>query len=458
MKKAAHMAMDERLGLTRARAFFVESFGLSRTASLGALLFVGLVIVFAVFWFFHSAPPNTLTITSGPAGSIFRKNAEKYRDILARSGVKLKILSSEGSRENLERLADPAFPVDIGFVQGGVAKGIDIDRVVSLGSISQEPLLVFYRSEKPVDMLSELKGKRLAIGPEGSGTRSLVLTLLSLNGIEPGGTTPLVDLEAEKASKALTGGSVDAIFLMADSASAQTMRELLFTPRVYLLNFAQADAYTRRITYLNRQVLPEGSLDFGKNIPGSDVSLIGPTVELIARPNLHPALSDLLLETAIEVHGRAGLLQHQGEFPAPLEHEYPISADAKRFYKSGRSFFYRFLPFWMASLVNRIVVAFVPMMVVLIPVLRVAPALYRWRIRLRIYRWYRVLLVLERDVIGDGQTEGRKALLERLDLIDREVNKMRIPASFGDQFYVLREHIKFVHNRLTDLTNSTHSH
>lgn len=317
---------------------------------------------------------------------------------------------------------------------------------------------MFYRSEKPVDMLSELKGKRLAIGPEGSGTRSLVLTLLSLNGIEPGGTTPLVDLEAEKASKALTGGSVDAIFLMADSASAQTMRELLFTPRVYLLNFAQADAYTRRITYLNRQVLPEGSLDFGKNIPGSDVSLIGPTVELIARPNLHPALSDLLLETAIEVHGRAGLLQHQGEFPAPLEHEYPISADAKRFYKSGRSFFYRFLPFWMASLVNRIVVAFVPMMVVLIPVLRVAPALYRWRIRLRIYRWYRVLLVLERDVIGDGQTEGRKALLERLDLIDREVNKMRIPASFGDQFYVLREHIKFVHNRLTDLTNSTHSH
>jgi TRAP-type uncharacterized transport system substrate-binding protein len=452
------MAVDKTLGLTRTQAFFMESFGLSRGASLGAILFVGLVIVFAIFWFFHSAPPGTLTITSGPAGSIFRMNAEKYRDILARSGVKLKILSSEGSRENLERLVNPAFSVDIGFVQGGVAEGINIDRVVSLGSISHEPLLVFYRNERPVGMLSQLKGGRLAIGPAGSGTRSLVLTLLSLNGIEPGGTTALVDLEAEEAAKALTEGSVDAIFLMADSASAQTMRELLFTPRVDLLNFTQADAYTRRIAYLNRQVLPQGSLDFGKNIPRSDVSLIGPTVELVARPNLHPALSDLLLETATEVHGKAGLLKRQGEFPAPLEHEYRISADAKRFYKSGRSFFYRFLPFWMAILVNRIIVAFVPMVVLLIPVLRVAPALYRWRMRSRIYRWYRVLLVLEKDVTADGRTEGRKELLERLDLIEKEVNKMKVPASFGDQFYVLREHIRFVHNRLTDITDSTHSH
>ncbi len=449
------MAIGKKLGLAQGQAFFMENFGLSPATALGAILFVGLIIIFAVFWFFHSAPPNTLTITSGPADSIFRTNAEKYRDILARSGVKLKILSSEGSRENIERLTDPSFHVDIGFVQGGVADKIDIDRVVSLGSISYEPLLVFYRSEKAVDMLSQLKGRRLAIGPAGSGTRSLVLTLLSLNGIGPGGATPFVDLEAEKAAKELIGGNVDAVFLMGDFASVETIRELLLTPRVYLLSFAQADAYTRRITYLNRLVLPEGSIDFEKNIPGSDVFLIGPTVELIARPDLHPALSDLLLETAIEVHGRAGLLKRQGEFPAPLEHEYRISADAKRFYKSGRSFFYRFLPFWMASLVNRIVVAFVPMIVLLIPVLRVAPALYQWRMKLRIYRWYRVLLVLEKAVIDDGQAEGRKELLERLDLIEREVNKMKVPASFGDQFYVLREHIRFVHNRLAE---SAHPH
>lgn len=237
---------------------------------------------------------------------------------------------------------------------------------------------------------------------------------------------------------------------MSDFASVQTIRELLFTPRVHLLNFAQADAYTRRVAYLSRQLLPEGSIDFGKNMPDHDVSLIGPTVEIIARPSLHPALSDLLLEAATEVNGKAGLLQRQGEFPAPLEHEYRISADARRFYKSGKSFFYRYLPFWMASLANRAVVVLVPMVVVLIPVLRVAPALYRWRIRMRISRWYRVLLLLERDVIADGRAEKRKEILERLDSIESDVNKMKVPASFGDQFYVLREHIRFVHNRLAD--------
>ena len=196
-------------------------------------------------------------------------------------------------------------------------------------------------------------------------------------------------------------------------------------------------------------------MDFGRNIPDHDVALIGPTVEIVARPSLHPALSDLLLETATEVHGKAGLLKRQGEFPAPLEDEYRISADARRFYKSGRSFFYRTFPFWMASLVNRMIVALVPIVVVLIPVLRVAPVLYRWRMGLRINRWYRVLLVLTRDMVADRETGKRKELLERADRIEAEVNKMKVPASFGDQFYVLRQHIRFVHDRLTD---SGHDH
>ena len=183
-------------------------------------------------------------------------------------------------------------------------------------------------------------------------------------------------------------------------------------------------------------------------------TLIGPTVELIARANLHPALSDLLLEAAPEVHGRAGLFKRQGEFPAPLEHEFRISADAIRFYKSGKSFLYRSLPFWLASLVNRILVAFVPVVVVLIPVMRIIPALYRWRIRLRIYRWYRVLLVLEQGMIAHLATEEREELLGRLDRIEEEVNKMKMPASFGDQFYVLRQHIGFVRNRLMGSTQS----
>src|ERR1017187_1641282 len=211
-------------GLTRVAGIFTETFGLGRAAAISATLLVAFATLFAVFWFFHSAPPHTITITTGPEGSAFQRSAEKYRVILARNGVKLNVLPSAGSLENLKRLGDPAFRVDIGFVQGGVTNGVTTDQLVSLGSVAYEPLLIFYRSATPLDLLSDLKDKRLAIGPEGSGTRSLASSLLAANGIEPGGATALLDLAAEEATKALLTGTVDAVFLMGDSASTQTMR------------------------------------------------------------------------------------------------------------------------------------------------------------------------------------------------------------------------------------------
>jgi TRAP-type uncharacterized transport system substrate-binding protein len=441
-------------GLTRMQAIFTEFFGLGRAVALSAIALISLITIFALFWFFHSAPPNTLTITSGREGSAFRTNAEKYGKILARNGVKLKILPSDGSQENLKRLADPSFRVDIGFVQGGVVGELNIDKLVSLGSISYEPLLIFYRSARSLELLSQMNGKRLAIGPVGSGTRSLALTLLKANDIEPGGVTTLVDLEADDAVKALLESKLDAVFLMGDSASIQNIRALMRTQGIQLFDFTQADGYTRRISYLNKLVLPKGSIDFGKNIPDHDVSMISPTVELIARDDLHPALSDLLLETATEVHGRAGLFKRLGEFPTPLEHEFRISADANRFYKSGKSFLYRYLPFWMASLVNRVLVVFVPMFLVLIPGLRSIPAVYRWRMKMRIYRWYRLLLALEQEMIANPASEKQEELIKRLNHIEGEVNKMKVPASFADQFYVLRGHITFVRSRLMDSIQS----
>ncbi len=442
------MRTGRKTGLTRLQTMFTEIFGLGRAAALSAALLVSLVTIGAVFWFFYSAPPRTLIITSGPEGSIFRMNADKYRVILARSGVTVKVLPSQGSLENLKRLADPSFKADIGFVQGGVAEGLAVDKLASLGSVSYEPLLVFYRSSRSLDLLSRLNGKRLAIGPEGSGTRSLALVLLAANGIEPGDATALTDLDAEDAAKALIEGRVDAVFLMGDAASPQTMRTLLRTPGIRLFDFTQADGYTRRIGYLNKLDLPKGSIDFGRDIPAHDVSLIGPTVELIARADLHPALSDLLLEAAREVHGKPGLFKRRGEFPAPLEHEFPISPDAARFYKSGKSFLYRYLPYRLANLVNRFLMVAVPMVVVLLPGLRSIPALYRWRIRLRIYRWYRALLMLERDLIARPAAGEREKILGLLDHIEEQVNKMKVPAAFADQFYVLRGHIDFVRGRL----------
>jgi hypothetical protein len=270
------------------------------------------------------------------------------------------------------------------------------------------------------------------------------LTLLGLNGISNNAATTFVDLEAEAAAKALDEGSVDAIFLMGDSASSEVMRKLLRSQDVHLFDVTQADGYVRRVTYLSKLELPKGSIDFGNNIPDHDISLLGPTVELLARSDLHPVLSDMLLETAHQVFGKASLFRRQDEFPAPMERDFPLSDDATRFYKSGKRLLYRYMPFWLASLVTRSLVAFGPLVLVMVPAMKVVPQFFRWRIQMRIVRWYRSLLALEREVQKMEAHGHSQVLLGRLDEIEDAVNNLKVPASYADQFYTLRGHIAFV--------------
>jgi TRAP-type uncharacterized transport system substrate-binding protein len=435
--------------VTQLRARLVAISWRDLATTLGPILLLSLAGIWFAIRFVRPAPPDSITIITGADGSTFSIAADKYRNILARNGITLKILPSQGSLENLKRLNDRSFQVDVGFVQGGVAGGTPVDGLVSLGSVFYEPLAVFYRSARPVYRLSQFSGKRLAIGAEGSGTHVLASTLLNANGIEPDGRTALLDLSGEDAARALTEDKIDAAFLMGDSATPPLMRKLLLTPGIRLFNFTQAEAYERRFPYLTRLELPMGALDLGKNSPAQNLYLIAPTVELVARDNLHPAISDLLIEAAREVHGGATLLQRAGEFPAPLEHEFRISDDATRYYKSGKSYLYRILPFWLASLTDRGAVLLVPIIVLLLPGLRLLPSLYQWRVKARIYRWYGALIGLERDALRDSAPERRKEMLKRLDDIENGVNNMKMPLTFADQFYVLREHIRFVRDRLT---------
>jgi len=420
-------------------------------ATLGPVLLLSAAAIFAALHFVRPAPPSSLTISAGSDGSTFRTVAEKYAKILARNGITLKILPSKGSLENLQRLSDPDSGVDIGFVQDGISlggDGSDSSDLVSLGSVFYEPLTIFYRSRQPLLRLSELKGKKIAIGGEGSGTRFLALALLKANEIEPAGATTLLDLEGDRAIQALVARQVDAIFLAGDSAAPGSIRQMLHSEDIRLFDFPQADAYVRRFRYLSKLELPPGSFDLGDNLPAAPIAMLAPTVELVAHEDLHPALSDLLIEAAKEVNGRATLLQNAGEFPAPLQHDYPISDDAARYYKSGRSFAYRYLPFWLASLAGRALALLVPLVVVLIPGMRIVPALYGWRINNRIYRRYGELMALERAVVGPLSEEERTELIARLGEIEKTVISARMPGAYANQIFVLRQHIKFVRDQL----------
>lgn len=449
-------AKPARTGALRLPARLIAISWRDLAATALPVLILVLVAVWLAFRFVRPAPPDYIILTAGPEGSSYQNNALKYKKILERNGIEVRILQSHGALENLQRLADPAFRVDVGFVQGGLKDDLDTERLRSLGSIQTQPLLVFYRGATAVQRLSQFQGKRLAIGAEGSGTRVLTLKLLKANGIE-GKPTEFLDLAGEAAAKALTEHRVDAAFLMGDSATPAVMRGLLTTPAVRVMDFEQADGYTRRMAFLSKLTLPKGAVDLGKNLPEHDLHLIGPTVELVAREDLHPALSDLLISAAKEVHGGPGIFRNAGEYPAPLERDFPISDDAERYYKSGTQFLYSRFPFWLASLVDRLLVVLLPLLVLIVPASRLVPALYRWRVRSRIYRWYGGLMGIERDMLASPSADEHREILHRLDEIEEAVNNIKTPLSFADQLYVLREHISWVRHRLENLPRSSTS-
>ncbi|HTH60764.1 MAG TPA: TAXI family TRAP transporter solute-binding subunit [Paraburkholderia sp.] len=414
--------------------------------SLPVALFCAAVVALVV-WLVNPAPPHTITISAGPVDSSFMQIANDYRKVLARNGITLNVLESEGSVQNLQRLLDPKQHVDLALVQGGVAGGKDTSSLMSLGSVFYLPIVVFYRGSG-LTQLSQLEGKRIAIGREGSGTRMLALNLLAANGIEPGGATALLAQDGLAAATALVSDQVDAAFLSGDSATRALMLRLLTIPGISVMNFDEASAYTRLFPYLDAIDLPPGVLDLRHRIPPETVHLVGPTVEIVARDTLHPAISDLLIEAAFEVNGMPGLLQQGGEFPNLTAHDYRISEDASRYYRSGKSFLYRTLPFWLASVTDRLLVLLLPLAVLLIPALRAIPALYTWRVRSRIYRYYGALIAIEREALQHTSEKERHALVARLDEIERSLNTIRMPLAHADAFYVLREHIGFVRRQL----------
>jgi TRAP transporter TAXI family solute receptor len=395
------------------------------------------------------APPHELTMSTGPLGSTFAKVGERYREILARDGITLNLVNSEGSLHNLNRLSDPHGNVDIALVQSGMTSSADVSDLVSLGSMFYEPLRIFYRGASDLERLSQLRGERIAVGPEGSGVRVLALALLKANGIEPGGTTLLVDLEGSAATEALLRGRVDAVLLTGDSASYDVVRQLLHADGIRMFNFARADAYVRRFPYLSKLAVPEGAFDLGEDLPRSDVNMLAPTVELVAHAHLHPALIDMLLGAAFQVHSRASVLQSAGQFPNVTAYLFPLHDEALRYYRTGnKSLLYRYLPFWLASLLNRALIVLLPVVVVLIPGLRLLPQLYRWRLSRRIHRRYSELMALERETLAATSPAQREELRARLDHIEKRVIGGRMPGSHAEQLYHLREHIEFVRENL----------
>jgi TRAP transporter TAXI family solute receptor len=408
------------------------------------VLVAGIGFAFA-YQFVEPAPPKTIVITTGGESGAYYQFAKRYATILARNGITLEVKASAGSLQNIERLkADEA---QIAFVQGGVVPpkadpdAEDDSGLLSLGSLFYEPVWVFYRGDKDLTRLTELRGKRIAIGQEGSGVRQLAQQLLDANEIPL--DDRLVPVAGLSAAEELQQGRIDAAFIIA-AESAPVVQVLIRSPGIKLMSFAQDRAYQRRFPFLTKLTFPRGVADLVRDFPPDDIKVLAPTANLIVRDDLHPALQTLLLQAASEVHGKSGFFQDAGEFPAYMDQMLPLSPEAARYFKSGPSFLQRYLPFWLAVLVDRLIVMLVPIFVLLIPLLKVAPAIYNWRVRSKVFRIYGELKFLEDDLKNHFDPAKLGDYRNRLDSIDDEASVLHVPLGFTDLTYTLREHVNLV--------------
>jgi TRAP transporter TAXI family solute receptor len=398
------------------------------------------------YQFVKPAPPDTLVITTGDPEGGYHHFAQRYREILARDGVRLEIETSGGSLENVARLMNKDSPVEVGFVQGGTGSAANAPNLVSLGTMYYEPLWVFYRAPREISRLTELRGKRIAVGGDLSGTRALALMLLAVNhATQP--PTRLVFQGGNAATELLLQGKIDALFVVG-SPEAPVIRRLLASPGVRLMSFDRAEAYTRRFPFLTQVVLPQGALDLARDLPARNVTLLAPSATLVAKDSLHPALAYLLLRAASEVHGEPGLFARPGEFPSGKDTDFPLSDEARRYYRSGPPFLQRYLPYWAANLVDRLWVMLLPIVALAIPLSRIVPPLYVWRVRSRIYKWYAKLKAVELELEGERDPGKLRKLLEQLDAIEEAVNRIPTPLAYIDQLYTFRLHIHLVRRRI----------
>jgi TRAP-type uncharacterized transport system substrate-binding protein len=414
-----------------------------------ALLAVGLLVL-AYLWL-DPNPPKRVTLATGPAQSAYDAFGKRYHDALAAYGIEVVLLQSEGSSANLQLLREGK--ADLGFVQGGSGDRAANEEsgIASLGSLFVEPVWLFYREQAAKDApggtlasLAQLQDLRLNVGTPGSGVPFLMEKLFEANKVDPA-RLKLSRLDQTPATVAFLGGELDAI-VFASAPESLMVQMLLQTPGVRLMDFSQSEAYSRRFPFLTPVVLPRGVVDLARDMPAQDVRLVATTTALLAREDTHPALLQLFTQAARDLHGPAGWFNRAGSFPTIEHSEYPIAREAERAIRGGQPFLQRWLPFWLANLVERMWLALGIILAVLLPLSRIVPPLYQFRIRSRVFRWYAQLRDIEQRLQAQPAQAGE--LAQELDALDERVGRITVPLAYVDELYALRNNIANVRRKI----------
>jgi TRAP transporter TAXI family solute receptor len=432
--------------LSTAVVEFLKVWGL-----LALIVIVGFVVTYQ---YVGAPPPKVIRIATGAKNGAYYAFAQRYAGLLANDGIALEVVSTAGSVENFALLKRGE--VSLALVQGGSATNDDKERLQSLGSLFLEPVWVFTRKQTPIKRFVELKGKRVAVGAAGSGTYLLALQLLWAAGITESNTT-LFHGDSAQAMASLSQGTMDAAFFVA-APIAPLIHSLLKERSIQLLNFDRAPAYGRLLPFLTPVTLSEGVMNLEQNIPPHDTTLIAVSANLAARRDLNASLIPALLDTITRIHQTGGVLEQKRQFPSIDFVDLPLNEDARRYITNGPSFLFRWLPYGTAVLMDRLKILVLPFLALLIPLFRIAPPLYRWRVRSKIYRWYTTVREIDSMIQKEPIVGGAPSVINRLKELEREVASVSVPLSYAGELYHLRVHIRFLQEKLEKLAGESPRH
>ena len=400
----------------------------------------------AAYQFVGPSPPRTISMATGSPGGAYFKYGQHYKKFLKKNRVELNLRITSGSLENLRLLEKNTGGVDVAFIQGGTGESSNSDNIISLGSLYYEPLWVFLGPKIKPNHIADMKGLRIAVGGELNGTKLLSTQLLELNGITEK-NTQLISQGPEISADMFLNNDVDVAFFVS-THRAPYITKLLLSESVSLFEFDRAEAYKIRYQFLNVVTLPRGVINFEADIPSRDIKLLAPTAQLTARADLHPALIDLLLKAARAGHMAGGGLEKQGEFPSPRYLDFELSEDAERFYTSRPPFFQRYFPFWVATFLSRMKIMVLPFIILMLPLVKIMPWIYRWRMRARIYRWYSDLEEVSSEISKKHSLKEHADYIFKLDQLEKNVSNIHVPKPYAGGLFHLRMHIEMLRKKL----------
>lgn len=421
--------------------------------SAGPVLVLVPAILAAAYWYLQPQPPARLVLATGPAGSAYAAFGQRYADALARHGITVVLQATDGSLDNLARLRSGQ--ADAAFVRGGSADPVADEQagLQSLGALFYEPLWIFYRPDAvqpkaragaALQSLAPLRSLRVNVDKPGSGVPDIVERMLRANRLDPA-AMQLSHLAQAPATEALQGGLLDVVVL-ASAPESPLVQRLLRTPGIALVDLRQSEAYTRIFPFLAAVDLPRGIVDLAADVPSEDVAMLAATTSLLVREQTHPALRQLLAQAAQGIHSGAGWFNGARDFPNTRTSELPVSSEGDRAINGTPPFWQRYLPFWASNLIERMWLVLGGLLVLLLPLSRVVPPLYTFRVRRRVFRWYARLREIEGRI--DHADEAPERLLDELDQLDRVVDKVAVPLSYADELYALRHNIHAARKRV----------